>query len=72
MRERLSEVGADAEEAYRTRGRFVELLVAGIVVGRKRDGSSKTEITYRFGSPELGEGDAGELTFVGGAHNALS
>lgn len=70
--ERLSEVAADTEEAYRARRRLVELLVAGIVVGRKGDASPKIEITYRFGPPELGEGDAGALTFVGGAHNALS
>jgi phosphoribosylamine-glycine ligase len=72
LRERLSEVEADTEEAYRARRRLVGLLVAGIVVGRKGDGSPKIEINYRFGPPELGEGDAGELAFVGGAHNALS
>jgi len=71
LRERLAEVEEETEEAYRARRRLVELLVAGIVVGRKGDKSPKIEITYRFGPPEQGEVDA-EETFVGGARNALS
>jgi site-specific DNA recombinase len=71
LRERLSEVEAETEEAYRARRRLVELFVAGIAVGRKGDGSPKIEITYRFGPPELGEEGAEEV-FVGRAQNALS
>jgi hypothetical protein len=73
LRERLAEIEAETEEAYRARRRLVELLVAGIlVVGRKGDGSPKIEITYRFGPPEVGEEDTEEGMFVGSAHNALS
>jgi len=72
LRERLAEVEEETEEAYRARRRLVELLVAGIVVGRKGDKSPKIEITYRFGPPEQGGEVDAEETFVGGAHNALS
>lgn len=72
LRKRLFEVEADTEEAYRARRRLVELLVAGIAVGRKEDGSPKIEITYRFGPPEPSEGRAEGKVFVGGARNALS
>jgi site-specific DNA recombinase len=73
LRERLSEVEAETEDAYRARRRLVELLVAGIMVGRKEDGSPKIEITYRFGPPcaDTGEGDVEEMS-VGSARNALS
>jgi hypothetical protein len=52
----------------------VELLVAGIRVGRKGDGSPKIEITYRFGPPSVaaGERDEEEEMFVGSAQNTLS
>jgi hypothetical protein len=70
--ERLAEIEAETGEAYRARRRLVELLVAGILVGRKGDGSPKIEITYRFGPPEVGEEDTEEGMFVSSAHNALS
>jgi chromosome segregation ATPase len=75
LRERLSEVESDIEEAYEARRRLVELLVAGISVCRKEDGSPKIEITYRFGPPSEAaeERDAEEeRRFVGSAQNALS
>jgi site-specific DNA recombinase len=71
LRERLSEVEADTEEAYGARRRLVKLLVAGITVGRREDGSPDIKITYRFGPPEPGERDVEEM-FVGEAQNALS
>jgi hypothetical protein len=47
------------------------LCTGGRTVRRKEDGSSKIEITYRFGPPESGERDTEDM-FVGGTHNALS
>jgi hypothetical protein len=74
LRKQLSKVEADTEEAYHTRRRLVELLVAGIRVGRKGDGSPKIEITYRFEPPSVaaGERDEEEEMFVGSAQNTLS
>jgi len=74
LRKHLSKVEADTEEAYQTRRRLVELLVAGIRVGREGDGSPKIEITYRFGPPSVaaGERDEEEEMFVGSAQNTLS
>ena len=74
LRKHLSKVEADTEEAYQTRRRLVDLLVAGIRVGRKGDGSPKIEITYRFGpsSVAAGERDEEEEMFVGSAQNTLS
>jgi site-specific DNA recombinase len=71
LRERLSEVETDTEEAYRARRRLVKLLVAGITVGRRDDGRPEIKITYRFGPPQPGEREAEEM-FVGEAQNALS
>jgi hypothetical protein len=72
LRKQLSKVEADTEEAYHTRRRLVELLVAGIRVGRKGDGSPKIEITYRFGPPSVAAGEREEEMFVGSAQNTLS
>ena len=71
LRERLSEVEKDSEEAYRARRRLVELLVAGITVGRKEDGSPTIQVTYRFGPPEPGDRDEEEEMFIGAAQNAF-
>jgi hypothetical protein len=54
------------------RRRLVELLVAGIRVGRKGDGSPKIEITYRFGPPSVATAEREEEMFVGSAQNTLS
>ena len=74
LRKQLSKVEAETEEAYQTRRRLMELLVAGIRVGRKGDGSPKIEITYRFGPPSVaaGERDEEEGMFVGSMQSALS
>jgi hypothetical protein len=58
LRERISEVEAETDEAFQARRhQLVELLVAGITVGRKEDGSPKIEITYRFGPPSEAAGE---------------
>jgi len=50
----------------------VELLVAGITVDRKEDGSPRIEITYRFGPPREAAGEMDEEMFVGSARNVLT
>jgi site-specific DNA recombinase len=73
LRERISEIEADTDEAFQARRQLVKLLVAGITVGRKEGGSPKIEITYRFGPPSetASEGNT-EVMFVGSTQNALS
>src|SRR5215218_964436 len=73
LREHISEVEAETDEAFQARRQLVKLLVAGITVGRKEDRSPKIEITYRFGPPSeaLSERDTEEM-FVGSTQNALS
>jgi site-specific DNA recombinase len=73
LREHISEVEAETDEAFQARRQLVKLLVAGITVGRKEDRSPKIEITYRFGPPSeaLGERDTEEM-FVGSMQKALS
>ena len=63
---------ADTEEGYLARRRLVELLVAGITVDRKEDGSPRIEITYRFGPPREAAGEMDEEMFVGSARNVLT
>ena len=67
LRERISEVEEDTQEAFRVRRQLVKLLVVGITVGpRAEDGKMETRITYRFDPPE----DAhGEDVFVGTVQN---
>ena len=73
LRKHFLKVEADTQEAHRTRRRLVELLVAGITVGRKEDGSPKIKITYCFGPPSEAAGEgATEEMFVGSAQNTLS
>ena len=71
LRERISEIEADTDEAFQARRQLVKLLVAGITVGRKEGGSPKIEITYRFGPPSeaAGQGNT-EVMFVGSTQNA--
>jgi hypothetical protein len=73
LRERISEIDADTDEAFQARRQLVKLLVAGITVGRKEGKSPKIEITYRFGPPSeaAGERDKAEM-FVGSTQNTLS
>jgi DNA-binding transcriptional MerR regulator len=52
LRERLSEVEEDTEEAFEKRRQLVRLLVAGITAGKNEDGRPDVRITYRFGPPE--------------------
>jgi site-specific DNA recombinase len=73
LREHISEVEVETDEAFQARRQLVKLLVAGITVGRKEDGSPKIEITYRFGPPSEAAGERGtEEMFVGSTQNALS
>jgi site-specific DNA recombinase len=51
LRERLSEVEEDTEEAFEKRRALVKLLVAGITAGRNDDDQLNVQITYRFGPP---------------------
>jgi hypothetical protein len=66
LRERLSEVEEDTEEAFEKRCQLVKLLVAGITAGRDEEGELDVRITYRFGPPES---TPDEDTFVGGVHS---
>ena len=68
LRERLSEVEEDTEEAFEKRRALVKLLVAGITAGRDEDGELDVRITYRFGPPEPARE---EDMFVGGVHSFL-
>jgi site-specific DNA recombinase len=51
LRERISEVEADTEEALVKRRELVKLLVERILVGRDGSGNTSVRITYRFGEP---------------------
>ena len=51
LRERLTEMEEETEEAYLVRRQLVRLLVAGITVGRREDGRADVRVTYRFGEP---------------------
>jgi hypothetical protein len=51
LRERLTEVEEETEEAYLVRRQLVRLLVAGITVGRSEDGHADVRVTNRFGEP---------------------
>ena len=66
LRERLSEVEEDTEEAFEKRRQLVKLLVAGITAGKDEDGRPDVRITYRFGPPE----PAPEDLFVHGIHSS--
>jgi site-specific DNA recombinase len=52
LRESLSEVERDTEEAYLHRRELVKMLVEKITADRDEDGRTKVDITYRFGPPE--------------------
>jgi len=59
LSERIEEVEEDTEEAFEKRRELIRLLVKRITVGRDENGSTRVEITYRFGPPEpLDEVDA--------------
>jgi uncharacterized small protein (DUF1192 family) len=73
LRERISEVEAETEEANRTRRQLVKLLVAGVTIGRREDGEREIKITYRFGPPTEADTELmAEGTFVSSMENALS
>jgi site-specific DNA recombinase len=73
LRERISEIEAETDEAFQARRQLVKLLVAGVKVGRKEDGRPKIEITYRFGPPSEAAGERNtEEMFVGSTQSALS
>jgi hypothetical protein len=53
LRENLSEVEQDTEEAFKNCRTLVKLLVERITVGRdEAEGRPRVDITYRFGPPE--------------------
>jgi site-specific DNA recombinase len=66
LRESVSEVEGDTEEAYLARRQLVRLLVASIMVGRGPDGEPEVRVTYRFGEPPT---ESGEEVFVRGEEN---
>jgi site-specific DNA recombinase len=67
LRERVSEIEEDTEEAHATRRELVRFLVERIITGRDEDGCTRVEVVYRFGPPEpSGDEDA----FVGGVTNS--
>ena len=51
LRESVSEVERDSEDAYLARHPLVRLLVASITVGRAPGGQPEVRVTYRFGEP---------------------
>jgi hypothetical protein len=60
LRERISDVEEDTEEAFRARRQLVKLLVQSITVGKRHeDGSIEVQITYRFGPPSPPPAEAG-------------
>jgi site-specific DNA recombinase len=69
LRERISEVEKDIEEAFQVRRRLVRLLVAGVTTGRNDLGSTEVRITYRFDPPDKGTLEDG---FVGSVLNDTS
>ena len=68
LRERVSEVEEDTEEAYQARRQLVRLLVTGIEAGRDPDGRVDVRITYRFGPPA--EAASAGVGFVSAGHNS--
>jgi hypothetical protein len=52
LREHITEVEEDTEEAFEKRRQLVKLFVAGITARRDEDGHLDVRITYRFGPPE--------------------
>jgi hypothetical protein len=73
LRERIPEVEAETEEAYRTRRQLVKLLVAGVTIGRREDGEREIRITYRFGPPTEPDTELmAEGALVSSIENALS
>jgi hypothetical protein len=69
LRERLSDVEEDTEEAFEKRRELVKLLVVGITAGRDEDGNVDVRITYRFGPPEPAHEEA---MFVTGIQSATT
>ncbi len=68
LRESVSEIEVDTEEAFEKRRQLVELLVAGITAGKK-DGRPDVRITYRFSPPSKTD-IGGEETVVDGVKNS--
>jgi hypothetical protein len=61
LRENLSEVEQDTEEAFANRRTLVKLLVEQIIVSRdETEGRPRVDITYRFGPPALQEADSAD------------
>jgi hypothetical protein len=61
LRENLSEVEQDTEEAFANRRTLVKLLVERIIVSRdETEGRPRVDITYRFGPPALQEADSAD------------
>jgi hypothetical protein len=57
LKQRVAEVEADTEDAFRVRRQLVKLLVAGITARKRHeDGGTEVRITYRFGPPPGGGG----------------
>jgi hypothetical protein len=67
LRERLSDVEEDTEEAFEKRRQLVKLLVAGIIAGKDEDGRPDVRITYRFGPSEPTHEEA---MFAHGIHSS--
>ena len=58
LRENLSEVEQDTEEAFANRRTLVKLLVEWLTASRdETNGDARVEITYRFGPAALPEAD---------------
>jgi hypothetical protein len=73
LRERISEIEADTDEAFQARRQLVKLLVAGVTIGRREDGGREIRIIYRFGPPTEPNAEfIAEGMFVGSMENALS
>jgi site-specific DNA recombinase len=65
LRENLADVEQDTEGAFGARRELATLLVEGITVSRGGDGRPRVEITYRFGPPEPGPGQAARESALG-------
>jgi hypothetical protein len=65
LRENLADVEQDIEKAFGARRELATLLVEGITVSRGDDGRPRVEITYRFGPPEFGPGQAAGKSALG-------
>ena len=58
LKQRITKVEEDTQEAFRVRKQLVRLLVKGITVGEKREnGNMEVRITYRFDPPDGRDGE---------------